>query len=382
MEHKTLVDAVVTAEWEMFSNVQNVGGKASCQMDPKTFRIMRSSQMDNWDDKLLGSYLEDLLNARLEGRNLVTEKYARMMESTFPEEYAQLADSLPPLDPEAMAQVDDIVAAHVAWKEDLDSRFPSLADRGRPLRSRDDRPGWVSMETYLRAELRTYSPKTIALYHRATMERLRKGESEAEQNLLHQVQQYGFEDIESAEKHFRDRHKAGCRKNEKGCFRRSIPFLSFRGKNGRRLSVGSLEHFFHHGKAGRVPGIHAAQTAHSQHQQGNGHAHFSFAVMDDAGLVLHLQTVSPAAVFFRPGAHDVVDLVLVLRHIQLLAAQHAMLLVIPGALGKKAPTKTHVLAIIVLEADIFQRILHGTLPLSCSVTAAPATKQQGQHDTG
>ena len=74
--------------------------------------------------------------------------------------------------------------------------------RGRPLRSRDDRPGWVSMETYLRAELRTYSPKTIALYHRATMERLRKGESEAEQNLLHQVRQYGFEDIESAEKHF------------------------------------------------------------------------------------------------------------------------------------------------------------------------------------
>lgn len=201
MEHKTLVDAVVTAEWEMFSNVQNVGGKASCQMDPKTFRIMRSSQMDNWDDELLGSYLEDLLNARLEGRNLVTEKYARMMESTFPEEYAQLADSLPPLDPEA-ARLDDIVAAHVSWKEDLDSRFPSLADRGRPLRSRDDRPGWVSMETYLRAELRTYSPKTIALYHRATMERLRKGESEAEQNLLHQVQQYGFEDIRERGKAF------------------------------------------------------------------------------------------------------------------------------------------------------------------------------------
>jgi hypothetical protein len=62
MEHKTLVDAVVTAEWEMFSNVQNVGGKASCQMDPKTFRIMRSSQMDNWDDELLGSYLADTLH--------------------------------------------------------------------------------------------------------------------------------------------------------------------------------------------------------------------------------------------------------------------------------------------------------------------------------
>lgn len=89
-----------------------------------------------------------------------------------------------------------------------------------------------------------------------------------------------------------DRYRNRGRKNEKGCFRRSIPFLSFRGKNGRRLGVGSLEHFFHHGKAGRVPGIHAAQTAHSQHQQGNGHAHFSFAVMDDAGLVLHLQAIS------------------------------------------------------------------------------------------
>lgn len=202
MDHKSLVDAVVSAEWEMFSQVRNVGGKASCQMDPHTFGIMRTSQVNNWDDELLGSYLDDLVDARREGRNLVTEKYARMMESTFPDEYAQLAHSLPPLDPEAVARAEDIVTAHVAWKEALDARYPSLADRGRPLRSRDDRPGWVSMETYLRAELRTYSPRTIALYHQATMERLRKGESEAEQNLLHQVRQYGFADIESAEKHF------------------------------------------------------------------------------------------------------------------------------------------------------------------------------------
>ena len=208
MDHKALVDAIVSAEWDMFSKVRNVGGTASCQMDPKTFHIMRSSQMDNWDDELLGSYLEDLLSARLEGRNLVTEKYARMMESTFPEEYARLADSLPPLDPAAVAQVEEIVAAHVAWKEALDARYPSLADRGRPLRSRDDRPGQVSMESYLRAELRSYSPRTIALYHQATRERLRRGESEAEQNLLHQVRQYGFEDIESAEKHFSARRAA------------------------------------------------------------------------------------------------------------------------------------------------------------------------------
>ena len=42
MEHTTLVDAVVTAEWEMFSNVRNVGGKASCQMDPGTCLLYTS----------------------------------------------------------------------------------------------------------------------------------------------------------------------------------------------------------------------------------------------------------------------------------------------------------------------------------------------------
>ena len=89
-----LMSEIIKLEWDMFSRVSNVGGPASCQMRPDTFKIMRKSQAATWSDELLASYLEDLKTATREGRNIMTEKYARMMESTFPEEYRKLAASL------------------------------------------------------------------------------------------------------------------------------------------------------------------------------------------------------------------------------------------------------------------------------------------------
>lgn len=90
-----LMSEIIKLEWDMFSHVSNVGGPASCQMRPDTFKIMRKSQAATWSDELLASYLEDLKTATREGRNIMTEKYARMMESTFPEEYRKLA-AIPP----------------------------------------------------------------------------------------------------------------------------------------------------------------------------------------------------------------------------------------------------------------------------------------------
>ena len=202
MDRKSLTDRIVDLEWDMFSNVQNAGGKAACQMDPATFRIMRTSQCATWDEELLASYLEDLETARGQGRNLMSEKYARMMESTFPEEYARLADKLPALDPVAVSQIEAIVAINVGWKEALDARYPHLSDRGRPVRSRDDSVGLPSLETYMRGELQTFSPRTVALCHAATLRRQAQGKNEAEENLLHQVQQYGFADLDAAERYF------------------------------------------------------------------------------------------------------------------------------------------------------------------------------------
>lgn len=68
---------------------------AHCQDDWETFRLMRTSQMRAWDQPLLDSYLDDLRSAQTEGRNLLCEKYAYMMERTSPAEYAVLRDYLP-----------------------------------------------------------------------------------------------------------------------------------------------------------------------------------------------------------------------------------------------------------------------------------------------
>ena len=38
-----LMSEIIKLEWDMFSHVSNVGGPASCQMRPDTFKIMRKS---------------------------------------------------------------------------------------------------------------------------------------------------------------------------------------------------------------------------------------------------------------------------------------------------------------------------------------------------
>ena len=181
-----LMSEIIKLEWDMFSHVSNVGGPASCQMRPDTFKIMRKSQAATWSDELLASYLEDLKTATREGRNIMTEKYARMMESTFPEEYRKLAASLPPVDKETLQKID---------------RYPRLSGKGRPLRTSEDSAMETSFETYLRGELKTYSARTITLLHELTLRQQQDGVNGAALNLLNQVQQYGYATLEQAEGH-------------------------------------------------------------------------------------------------------------------------------------------------------------------------------------
>ena len=94
-EKQKLTEAVVRLEWKQFQYVQNEGGRASCQDNPETFSIMRKSQFLAWDLEVLVSYANDLMEAEKKNWNLLTEKYARMMESTAPEEYEKLKKQLP-----------------------------------------------------------------------------------------------------------------------------------------------------------------------------------------------------------------------------------------------------------------------------------------------
>ncbi len=197
--NKELMEKVLQLEWEMFSSVRNFGRRASCQLDGKTFRIVRYSQECDWPEELLASYYEDLAAARRDGRNLMTEKYAWMMESTFPAEFAELVGQLPAIDSATLESIEEIVSVNVDWKLAICDRYPKLSSRGRAIRSSEDSSFETSFETYLRGELKTCSPRTIALLREFTLGRKTEGVNGAERDLLNQVRQYGFATLEQAE---------------------------------------------------------------------------------------------------------------------------------------------------------------------------------------
>jgi hypothetical protein len=195
-----LVQRIVEREWAMFSTVSNVGGPADCQSDPASFAIMRTSQFSGWPGELLESYLADLEIAAREGRNLMSEKYAWMMESAFPGEFAKIAGCLPVPDQDSLALIEEIVAVNLEWKLELNERYPLLSGRGRILRAQDDSVRESSFETYLRGELKTYSPRSLRILHRHTAEQQENGVNGAEAVLLNQVRQYGYASPAEAEK--------------------------------------------------------------------------------------------------------------------------------------------------------------------------------------
>lgn len=193
-----LIAKIVAMEWKMFQNIANIGGRAACQDDPETFSIMRSSQAMAWSEAALASYLEDLTEAEAKGRNLLTEKYARMMEFTAPLEYAHIQHYLQPLEQETLLLIDRIAEISLAWTEELCARFPYISKRGRPAFSAGDTPYITSMETYLRGELATYSPQTLALYYQNVLEQKAKNINGAQIVFAATMQRYGFDSLAEA----------------------------------------------------------------------------------------------------------------------------------------------------------------------------------------
>ncbi len=200
-----LIAEVVRHEWRQFDKVQNEGGRAGCQDDWKTFEIMRTAQYRAWDDELLERYLKDLKDAEENGWNLITEKYARMMQSTDPAAYRQLEDRLPKRSPERLARQEEVIKIHVAWNEEMASCFPKYSGGGRPIHTSEDQPWETSSETYLRGELSTYSDETFRLYREMVLRRYAAGENLVERIATTQVKQYGYQSLEEVEEHLTNR---------------------------------------------------------------------------------------------------------------------------------------------------------------------------------
>ena len=195
-----LIRKIVMIEWEMFQKVPNIGGPASCQQDWETFKINRAAQAAGWSEPMLESYLDDLSAAREQGRNLLTEKYGRMMESTSPEEYVQIKHLLPSLPREAPVLIDEIVKTILKWEEQLLEKYPHIVKRGRPIHSSEDCPGVTSVETYFRGELATYSLKTLKLYRDNIQQQETQNINGSEMTLEYMIKSYGYKSAEEANK--------------------------------------------------------------------------------------------------------------------------------------------------------------------------------------
>lgn len=193
-------EAIVAHEFAQFQLVSNEGGRAACQDDWPVFHQMRVSQFLTWTIPMLDSYAADLDDADSSRRNLLTEKYARMMESTEPERYARdIAPHLPALSPDRIASQERIVAIQVAWARAFRDAYPKLGDAMRVLTTDQDTLVDTSFETYLRGELCTYSERTLALYGELVDATAGAGGNLTTATIGYTVALAGFESLAAAE---------------------------------------------------------------------------------------------------------------------------------------------------------------------------------------
>jgi len=199
-KYMEIIEEIVELEWNQFDKVKNEGGRADCQDDFATFSVMRKSQYMTWNEELLISYRNDLIEANQKGWNLIMEKYARMMKSTAPEKYAQMEKELPSLSEKRIAIQEEIVKIQVTWMEEFAKHYPKMADNARSIHTSEDHAYNTSYETYLRGELGTYSETTFVLYGRFITELMQNGKNLAYETMTNTAKLYGYESVEDAEK--------------------------------------------------------------------------------------------------------------------------------------------------------------------------------------
>jgi hypothetical protein len=143
MQRETVLKAIIDAEQEMFCSL-NTGEDQTTEDKIKPFRLGRWMSFSALSDEVIDSYLLDLIQARKDGRNLMTEKYALM------------ADQIPTINDDPM--IGEIVAVESGWMRELAQKYP------RTISHSEENAKYF--QKYTACELQTYSSNTLALLHR------------------------------------------------------------------------------------------------------------------------------------------------------------------------------------------------------------------------
>ena len=201
MEREELTNNILELEWDMFTNITNVGGRAACQDDRPTFMIMRKAQADIWSMNTLISYLNDLKDAVQNKINLMAVKYGHMMKITFPEEYEEIKNELPPVSPRVRELTHEIMKYHSKWALEASVKYPRLFSLGRPITIADSGGGnYASIDNYLHSEMLTYSEATLELCLKDTQKAEAEGRNLSLEILKNTAESYDFESLGAIEK--------------------------------------------------------------------------------------------------------------------------------------------------------------------------------------
>ena len=135
---KKVIEEIIAFELDMFQRVKTAEPSA-CQENKNTFKVMRRMTHSVLSIDTLKSYLADLKKAIKEGRNLCTEKYARM------------DNLIPPLKHNPI--IDRITEIETSMMKNFSKNHPNIFGGGI-----------ANFKNYLRSELETYSDNTLSLY--------------------------------------------------------------------------------------------------------------------------------------------------------------------------------------------------------------------------
>ena len=200
IENEKLAYRIAEMEFKAFDKVINEGGRADCQDDWETFSIMRVSQYLTWNTPMLTQYINDFEKAMADGRNPITEKYARMMQSTAPEEYAKIEGQLPELEADSVRICNAVCEIQVGWMEEFAREYPVLASNARAIHTYEDTEWSTSYETYLRGELLTYSRTMLRMYSEHIVAIARENRNLAKMTMGNTVRLYGYTSLDEAER--------------------------------------------------------------------------------------------------------------------------------------------------------------------------------------